>query len=212
MQFKFSLPDKSEAGPPEWLQFWSRRYPPKYDEPVYVYLVGKATQMVESDFHILGAWKDGALKKSGLEGGGFDPRNVHFNGKWSTKAEGTAYDTWLRAARDIPGQMVDRYPTDVAVFLTDWSERVGKCGTKTKRFGLSRATTLLHCITGGNYPIFDSRVRRAINKLTGVTPTNSVAWYLDEFCPIFSELAERCEAKHHLRRVDMALFAYGGKD
>jgi hypothetical protein len=168
--------------------------------------------MTESDFHVLGAWKDGALRKSDLERSGFDPGDVRFNGKWSPEAASTAYETWMRAAKELSGRMTSGYPSDVAAFLTDWSKREAKSGTKAKRFGLSRATTLLHFVSGGRYPIFDSRVRRAVKKLTRVTQVNSVDWYVNEFCQISRELAELCETVSDCRKLDKALFAYGGRD
>jgi hypothetical protein len=39
---------------------------------------------------------------------------------------------------------------------------------------------------------------------------NTVGWYLDSYCPLFSEVAALCGTKD-LRMVDKALFSYGGK-
>ncbi|HMD86281.1 MAG TPA: hypothetical protein VKO18_16440 [Terriglobia bacterium] len=162
---------------------------------------------------ILGAWKDGALKKSDLsKASQFDPSQASFNGKWSRGAASVAFEVWEIAASELGGRMTDDFNSDAGEFLKKWSERQGKSGTRTKRFGLSRATTLLHFLSGGRYPIFDSRVRRAIKKLTGVTQKETVEWYLGEFCSVFDELTKNCAAESDRRKVDKALFAYGGKD
>ena len=102
----------------------------------------------------------------------------------------------------------------VADFLHDWSERryteqfPGR--TVTKRFGLSRATTLLNFLTSGSFPIFDSRVRRAIKRLSQTSIPNTVTGYFASYRPTFLEIAECC-GTNHLRKVDRALFSYGGR-
>ncbi len=97
----------------------------------------------------------------------------------------------------------------VADFLDDWSDREYTDPVK-KRFGLARTTTLLHFISGGRFPIFDSRVRRAMARLLNSRVPNTVSWYLDSYCPLFSEIAALCGTKD-LRMVDKALFAYGDR-
>ena len=96
-------------------------------------------------------------------------------------------------------------------FLESWSRRaytnVYQIRSAEKHFGLSRATTLLHFLSGGRLPIFDSRVRRSMNRLLGSPVLNTVPWYLDSYCPAFSEMAALCDAQD-LRTVDMALFSY----
>jgi hypothetical protein len=83
-----------------------------------------------------------------------------------------------------------------------------------KRFGVPRATTLLHFVSGGRFPMIDSRVRRAIARLSNdhVRPKNTVSWYLESFRPLFSELAALCKAEgdlRMLRMLDKALLSYG---
>src|SRR5207245_10859851 len=56
--------------------------------------------------------------------------------------------------------------------------------TMEKHFGLSRATTLLHFVSGGRFPIFDSRVRKAVARLLNCSVPNDVPWYLDSYCPL----------------------------
>jgi hypothetical protein len=104
----------------------------------------------------------------------------------------------------------------VAVFLEDWSSReyrdVFKNGSRKKRFGLSRATTLLHFISGGRYPIFDSRVKTALARLLGRPKlSDTVRSYLDSYIPLFKELADHCET-NDFRMLDKALFSYGALD
>jgi hypothetical protein len=104
--------------------------------------------------------------------------------------------------------------SEVADFLNDWSGRKYTDeyanGPVEKRFGLSRTTTLLHFISGGRFPIFDSRVRRAMTRLLSSSVPNTVRWYLDSYYPLFSEVATLCGTED-LRKVDMALFSYGGR-
>lgn len=80
----------------------------------------------------------------------------------------------------------------------------------TKTFGLSRATTLLHFLSGGRFPIFDPRVCRAIGRLTGKKLKMTPASYLTDYIPMFGAIQQRCGAESG-RPVDQALFAYGGR-
>jgi hypothetical protein len=113
-------------------------------------------------------------------------------------------------------------PTEdsVSTFLADWSERKFIAGVDResnrpleKRFGFSRSTTLLHFISGGRFPIFDSRVGAAIKRL-GVSPPAefTVDWYLGTFCPLFKEIANLCGVfdTKGFRLLDNALFCFGG--
>jgi hypothetical protein len=77
-----------------------------------------------------------------------------------------------------------------------------------KRFGLSRATTIAHFISVGEFPICDKRVRKAVKRLCSVQAPNDVSWYLRSYIPIFEELKTACGAS--ARKLDKALFAYGG--
>src|SRR5215469_781487 len=101
-----------------------------------------------------------------------------------------------------------------SAFLNDWASRKytdaynGREVLKT--FGLSRSTTLLHFISVGHHPIFDSCVRKAMNKPLGWRVPNTIPWYVDVFRPLFSEIAVLC-GTDNLRRVNMALFSYGAR-
>jgi hypothetical protein len=117
----------------------------------------------------------------------------------------------MQAATERPACPND---SGVADFLRDWSER-RYADTFTnkaveKRFGLSRATTLLYFLSGGRFPIFDSRVRRAIRLLHGTGVSNTVQGYVTSYVPLFMNIAAACRTTD-LRGLDRALFAYGAK-
>jgi hypothetical protein len=94
-----------------------------------------------SCFHLrtsgIGKWKDDATTAN----------------QWKPNVASVAYLVWERAAEELP-----KCPDEsgVAVFLEDWSSReyrdVFKNGSRKKRFGLSRATTLLHSSAEGVTP------------------------------------------------------------
>ena len=112
----------------------------------------------------------------------------------------------------VPGQAID--PDGIADFLNQWSCRKYEDERREsrirKKFGLSRATTLLHFMSGGSFPIFDSRVRRALIRLTVARVPYTILCYLELYRPIFLELARACDT-YDLRAVDKALFSYGKK-
>lgn len=194
-QFKFLIPVVKEGAPQEWLHVWSDQYR-GYDEKVYSDLIEKCESLEAEDFVRIGKWKDGAKTTR----------------QWKPNVASVAYLLWMQAAQELP-----RCPNggDVVASLDDWSERTytgvfKKNRLVQKHFGLARATTLLHFVSGWRFPIFDSRVRRAIARLRGEhVPPNTVRWYLDSFCPLFSELAVLRKTEDHLRVLDMALFSYG---
>jgi hypothetical protein len=67
-------------------------------------------------------------------------------------------------------------------------------------------------LSGGRYPILDSRVKSALCRLLGrPQPEGSVRSYLECYVPLIQKLAEKC-ATSDLRVVDKALFAYGSLD
>jgi hypothetical protein len=194
--FKFQSPDGRDIAPREWLRLWVERYPEKdYDHEEYRDLIAKRESLLADDFERIGKWKDGARTE----------------GKWKPNVASVAYPIWLQAASELP-----KWPGESAVadFLNDWSKREYTddyaTGRVEKRFGLSRATTLLHFISGGRFPIFDSRVRQAMRRLLTLNPPvpNTVNWYLESYCPLFRELADLCGAEDH-RTLDKALFSYG---
>jgi hypothetical protein len=184
--------DGSEIAPQEWLRVWAERYPSN-DYAEYSELIAKHTSLSAADFEKLGRWKDAAKTER----------------MWKPNVASVAYQIWMQAASELPTCPEENV---VANFLNDWSERkytdAYKGGSKEKRFGLSRTTTLLHFLSGGRFPIFDSRVRTAMTRLRNSSVPNTIRWYLDSYCPLFLEVAALCGTED-LRMVDMALFSYG---
>lgn len=173
---------------------WAQRYPSN-NYVGHTELIQKYKSFSADDFVRIGKWKDA----------------VKTEGKWKENVASVAYLIWMQAASELPKCPED---SEVENFLVDWSERKYTdefaSGPMEKRFGLSRATTLLHFISGGRFPIFDSRVRKAMNRLLGITVPNNVRWYLDCYRPLFSEVAALCGTED-VRIVDKALFSFGGR-
>jgi hypothetical protein len=184
-----------EASPQEWVRVWAARYR-GYDEEEYLYLIGKNGSLSAEEFVRIGKWKD----------------RVKTERQWRSNVASVAYQIWMHAAQELPS-----CPKEDAVkaILDDWSDRkytdeFEVKGPVQKRFGLARATTLLHFLSGERFPILDSRVRERIARLPNENrPPNTVSWYVDSFCPLFSELAALCKVKGDLRILDKALLSYG---
>jgi hypothetical protein len=192
-QFRFQVLEMKDSPPQDWLRVWAGLYR-GYDETEYRDLIEKHESFSAEDFRRIGKWKDG----------------VTTEGPWKPNVASVAYLIWEQAAKELP-----KCPEESAVvdFLGDWSNRAYtdkfKNGPRKKRFGLSRATTLLHFVSGGLYPIFDSRVKTAIARLLDRPKLpDTVSSYLDSYLPLFKELADRCETDD-FRMLDKALFSYG---
>jgi hypothetical protein len=193
-QFRFRSLDGSDITPEEWLHMWADLYPAAgyagYEE-----LIARHKSFSHADIERIGRWKDNAKSER----------------KWKPNVASVAYEIWMQAASKLPV-----CPSDdgVADFLHDWSLRkyrdVYRNGAIVKPFGLSRATTLLHFLSGARFPIFDSRVRKAAGRLLNSRVSNTVHCYLNSYCPLFLEIADVCSTKD-LREVDKALFSYGGR-
>lgn len=129
---------------------------------------------------------------------------------WRPNVASVAYSIWMEAANELPGSHFDESTAEA--FLKYWETRKCTCeqktGTVERRFGLSRASTLLHFVSGGKFPILDRRVRAAIQSLTGGLARNTVDWYCYTFCRVFTALAAECHTQD-VRRLDNALFEYG---
>jgi hypothetical protein len=185
--------DGRDIAPEEWLRIWADLYPDT-EYPGYEELIAKHRSLSAADFERIGRWKDSALTYS----------------KWKPNVAMVAYKIWMQAASELPGIPIDE--SRLARFLEDWSGRkyrdeYNNGVVREKRFGLSRTTTLLHFISGGRFPIFDSRVRRA-SALLGSSVRNTVREYLELYCPLFLEIAAACGTKDY-RMLDKALFCYG---
>ncbi len=211
--FEFRYPEWQEVAPSAWVQKWAALYElteeRKQDNSVYQSLIEKREVLSGEDFELVGRWKEGCLSKKKMEG--------KENKRWKPESP-VAYDVWMQAKRDQP-----KCPTDtddaIAEFLNDWSERKFRKLVKggqlqETRFGLPRASTLLHFISVGRFPIFDQFVRIAMGRLGSKVPQNLTAHqYLEKFCRTFAAIAANCSLSSigDLRKLDNALRCYGGK-
>jgi hypothetical protein len=194
-RFRFRSSDGRDIAPEEWLRIWVDRYPSSdYNNAEYRELIAKYKSLSGTDFERIGKWKDRAQTED----------------RWKPNVASVAYRIWMQAASELPECPEE---SRVADFLEDWSNRkytdeYRNGVVREKSFGLSHATTLLHFISGGRFPIFDSRVREAMKRLLNSRVRKDVRWYLDSYCPLLSEIAALCGTKD-LRLVDKALFSYG---
>jgi len=174
---------------------WAALYPTSKYGAEHDELIAEQEPLSAAYFVRIGRWKDAAEAES----------------KWRPNVASVAFQIWMQAASELP-----KCPDESLVrdFLLDWSERkyVNNYGSGARemRFGLSRATTLLYFISGRRFPIFDSRVRKAMTRLLDSPIPNKVRWYVDTFCPLFREIVALCDAENG-RMVDKALFSYGGR-
>jgi hypothetical protein len=203
---KFTLPAWQTHEPSLWFKFWAGLYEStksrQEDNRVYYTLIAKGGQLQAGDFEIVGRWKEGCLSVT--------------NGRWKPNTT-AGFEVWMQVKQALPTCPKD---DSVPTFLTQWSDIEFTTGIDKntqkickQKFGLPRASTLLHFISGGRFPIFDSRVRRAIKRLGSSPPTKLTAkWYFESFCPLFKEIANLCGASSttELRLLDNALFCYGG--
>lgn len=193
-RFRFRSSDGSDITPEVWLSMWAALYPRKYNSE-HDCLIAIHGPLSAERIERIGRWKDSAETTS----------------KWRPNVASVAYQIWMEAAIDPP-----ECPNEnqVADFLRDWSERkyINNYGSgeREMHFGLSRATTLAYFISEGRFPIFDSRVRKAMMRLLGIPVPNSVRWYVDSFRPLFREIVALAAAENG-RTVDKALFSYGGQ-
>jgi hypothetical protein len=193
--FAFRDPNGARIAPKQWLVVWASRYPVSKYSRFHDELVRKHRAFSSADFERMGRWKD----------------NAHTPAKWQANVASVAYDIWMQAASECPQCPL---PGGEPAFLADWSDRRYvdhlRSATVTKRFGLSRASILLYFLSKGRFPIFDSRVRRAIALLWGQRIPNTVDAYYTLYCPLFATIAACC-GTHDLRSVDEALFSFGGR-
>jgi len=190
---------KLENGHPcdalQWLNEWEPKYPSnKYDEKQYETLIGKEGILSTDDFIQIGRWKDAAQS----------------NDKWRPNVASVAFPAWRDASVELPNHRIEE--ATVEAFLKKWThysypDASSRNKNGKKRMGLSRATTLLHFMTGGQFPIFDSNIRRAAKSLCNRPAPNRIEWYMASYIPFFRELVTECRAT--ARRVDKALHAYG---
>lgn len=207
--FSFRYPEWREVEPATWLSRWADRFKTwdakhgNRDNGTYFELVAKGSNLTAEDFERLGQWKEQCWEPN--------------LGRWKSGTP-AAYDVWMQAKAELPTR-----PPESALesFLSCWSHKQFLAGKRKdgqplrQTFGLSRATTLLHVISGGDYPIMDAVVVEAMARLgSPVRNTEEAVGYLNSFCPLFFELAARCGASgmEGRRRLDNALMMYGSAD
>lgn len=219
--FCFLSPEGQPLCAIDWLTVWRERYPSKkYPEGIYKYLLAKGPALDDRDAELLGAWKDGALMKaeggSGACLGPFDGDFVQFNGRWGPSASSVAYEVWQKIHGDVAQLKSWLKAKNHDAFLEYLAAKVAG----NKRFGLSRATYVLHIFSKARFPILDSNVCAALHQLldgryrdtTFPKKIASSCTYLSTFCPIIWDLEAECDTEavpQRRRDLDKALFAYG---
>jgi hypothetical protein len=194
-RFTFRCPVWRATEPSDWVTKWASLYAGD-DNAEHHALIEKDGLLSGDDLERVGRWKEGC------------PRG-HNGWKAGTPR---AYDIWMEAKAQPPTCPAE---DSIEHFLADWSEKKFWAGKKkdgrdlVHRFGLSRATTLLHFISGGRYPILDSRVKAAMARLG--SPIDMTISGYSSFCLLFSEIAAACgvTGKKGSRKLDNALFCYG---
>jgi len=202
MTLVFRVLKMPTASPQEWLARWAEQYDvDNGDDQEYAEIINRHAGFGAEDFRRIGMWKDGIATE------------VARAAKWKENVASVAFLIWEQAASERPGCPAGD-EGQLREFLERWSARTytdtySSGVSRSKRFGLSRATTLLHFLSGGFYPIFDSRVRVAIARLTNEPEMDyTLGAYLDGCIPKCRELASLCHARN-IREVDKALFSYG---
>jgi hypothetical protein len=194
---QFKIVEVRACDPDVWLATWSTKYEDSagFDEDEYTQLIDLAQQNSRPAkyFERVGRWKDSA----------------NTDGRWKPNVASVAYVIWLQAEAEQPHRPENEQALS---FLDNWSSRtyedVFSAKRVNKRFGLSRATTLLHFLSGGRFPIYDSNVIKAMKRLYEVSPSYTLNHYWNKFYPQFLELAANCKTDD-FRRLDKALFSYG---
>jgi hypothetical protein len=193
-QFRFQVLEMKDTSPQEWLRAWSARYDGDAEEE-YRKLIAEHKSFSAEHFIRIGKWADGVWTEN----------------QWKPNVTMVAYCIWMQAAKELP-----KCPEENGVkdFLNDWSGRpytdLFPIKEVEKHFGLTRVTKLLHFLSGGRYPIFDSRVRTAVARLLNSQALPyTVEYYSDSFLPLFKGLADCCETTDDPGKLDRALFTYG---
>lgn len=193
--FRIVVTQACDAG--TWLDTWSAEYDKSSgnDETEYTKLIELSARTTDTEgfYERIGRWKDSA----------------NSDRRWQPNVASVAYPIWQVAEQVRPTCPV---PEQVIPFLENWSskryEDTFQNRTVTKRFGLSRATTLLHFLSRGRLPIYDSNVIEAMHLLYESNPVYTAVYYWNVFYPQFQALACECGTEDY-RKLDKALFSYG---
>lgn len=221
-EFDFRSRNEAPLSGAEWRAKWLRGFDTKtYPDEVYEELVARGSELSDADFEVLGAWKDGTIRRGGQRQ--FGQYHVHFTGNWKPNAV-CAYTVWLSLPqrRSQLEEFMSR--EDYRSFLNQVASEhfVKAChgGHKSVPFGLSRATYVLHVFSKARFPIYDRNTHRGISRLTHgyyngweirKMKSDDADWYLERFCAIIGDLQQQCGAHESasFRQVDKALFQYG---
>lgn len=206
----------------EWQTEWASGFDAKrYPDEVCEELAARGAALPDGDFDVLGAWKDGVIRRGGQRN--FGKCLVYFTRGWKENAV-CARTVWLSLASKRRGleEFLDR--RDYRSFLNQVADeqylKAGRGGLSSARFGLSRATYILHVFSKARFPIYDRNTHRGISRLTHgyyngweirKMKSDDADWYLERFCAIIGDLQQQCGALESasFRQVDKALFQYG---
>ena len=94
--FDFQSSSGYRVDPATWVETWSSKFDNrKYPEDCYEELVANGLKLSDVDFDILGAWKDGGIRRTAAgTGRRFGNCWVSFTGTWSETAASCAYGVW----------------------------------------------------------------------------------------------------------------------
>jgi len=199
LECRFKVLVMRDSSAEEWLRAWSALYGDESnsDEKEYRDLILEHQVRPTRYYERIGQWKDSAT-----------------GGRWSPTAESVAYQVWKLAERKRPTCPSDN---EVRTFLDFWTKE--ECHfqrssrTITKHFGVPRSATLLHFLSGGRWPIYDSRANRGVACLLGQDESEiSVENYLNFYCPVFKEIAALCGTEKNRRELDRALLMFGARE
>lgn len=152
-EFDFRSRNGAPLSGPEWRAEWSSGFDTeRYPDEVYEELVARGSELSDADFEVLGAWKDGTIRRGGQRH--FGGCHVHFTDNWKPYAV-CAYTVWrsLPQRRSQLEEFMSRQ--DYCSLLNQVASEhfVNACngGRKSVSFGLSRATYILTSSRGRGF-------------------------------------------------------------
>ncbi len=207
--FTFCYPEWAEIDASLWVNKWAEAFlssdERRADDLAYNELIAKKGQLSGADFEQIGRWKEGCtVREGGKEHGRWKPGTT------------AAYDVWMEGKQNPPQQPANGKLDDAfaRTFLEEWSEKTYEVSKKgPTRFGVARASTLLHFLSAGQFPIYDDFIWYALKRLGTPLPWKmTVDAYLKKFCPLVAALAASCGLSRSvadLRKLDNALRCFG---